>query len=121
MSFTTTDTESHQGNDYLIIQNYEEASSLYSDAVDEQWKRELVVQAAMSKLQQAMLDLQKAQARLTEADYRVGRARFILRKSGFDDVFREQSLSRHSLIYSHHQYRVATIPELALSFAVRLD
>ncbi|KAH9028469.1 hypothetical protein EDB85DRAFT_1892484 [Lactarius pseudohatsudake] len=67
-------TESHQKNDYLIIQNYEEVSSLYSNTVDEQQKHELMVQAVMSKLQQAMLDVQNAQAQLTEADYRVGRA-----------------------------------------------
>jgi hypothetical protein len=86
----------------MIVNSYEEAVTLYSTSTAEWRELERTFQDALVEMHRATRKFRRAQTRLTEAELRVGKARNVIRKSGFEQVLRAPRIvsrvnSRHSM------------------------
>jgi hypothetical protein len=75
----------------MIVNSYQEAETLYSASTAECREHERSFQDAIAEIEQAVWRYQMARTRLTMAEFRVGRARNVIRKSGFEDVLHIRS------------------------------
>lgn len=75
----------------MIVNSYQEAVTLYSASTTECREVERTFQDALAEKQRAVWRFRRARDRLTEAEFRVGKARNIIRKSGFEEVLRVRS------------------------------
>jgi len=71
---------------YQVVKTYNEALDLYQNTLTDQQKQESTLTAAKILLRWANSQLQDAQNKSREADFRVGRARYIIIRSGFGDI-----------------------------------
>jgi predicted AAA+ superfamily ATPase len=83
----------------MIVNSYQEAATLYSATKAEPREYKHTFQDALAEMQQAVWRLQSARTQLTRAEFRVGKARNVIRKSGFGEVLRIRSrvISRNSM------------------------
>lgn len=89
------------------IKCYEDALSLYETVERNRSQLEIMLQTALAHARRAMREVTMAEDQLLEADLRVGRARTIIKESGFADVLHrkncigiritESNCSSHSL------------------------
>lgn len=75
----------------MIVNSYQEAVTLYSASTTECRERERTFQDALAEMHQAVWKFRRARTQLTEAEFRVGKARNVIRKSGFEEVLRIRS------------------------------
>ena len=73
------------------IDNLQDALAVYENAVAYQSELQEALAAAMDRLWDAMEDVHNTQGRLGEADFHLGRTRYILKKSGYGDIFGKKS------------------------------
>jgi hypothetical protein len=59
---------------------------LYDNAIAYQSEIQEALAAATERLQDAMQDVHRIQGRLGKADFRLGRTRYIIRKSGYGEI-----------------------------------
>ena len=69
-----------------MIDNLQDAQSLYDNAVAYQSELQEALAAAMDRLREAMQDVDKIQGCLGKAEFQLGRTRYIIRKSGYDEI-----------------------------------
>jgi DNA repair ATPase RecN len=83
----------------MIVNSYQEAETLYSASRDECREYERRFQDAIAEVEQAVWKYQMARNRLTMAEMRVGKARSVIRKNGFEEVLhiRSRMKSRNSM------------------------
>ena len=64
---------------------------MYSMCETERSEQEIALQVAQAGLQLAKRKFQYAQKRLTNVEFRLGRARYMIKKGGFSDILRQKS------------------------------
>lgn len=81
-----------------MVANYQEAQFLYSMCETERSEQEIALQVAQAglqlakrKFQYAQKKFQYARKRLTNVEFRLGRARYMIKKGGFSDILRQKS------------------------------
>lgn len=67
---------------------------MYDNAVAYRSELQAELAAAMDRLREAMQDVHKTESRLCEADFQLGRTRYILRKSGYDEILSKKRTTR---------------------------
>ena len=82
----------------MAINSYQEAVSLYSICKTNCRQSERALQDALAEMQHAVRKFRRAQSRLTGAELRVGKARYLIRQSGFGEALRIRS--RHECMSS---------------------
>jgi hypothetical protein len=89
-----------------MIDSYQKAQFLYSMCEAERGKRELALQDAQAKLQQAQQQFRCARKKLTKAEFRLGRTRYMVKKSGFSDVLQQKICSARPrpIVKFHRMY-----------------
>lgn len=80
-----------------MVANYQEAQFLYSMCETERSEQEIALQVAQAGLQLAKRKFQYARKRLTNVEFRLGRARYMIKKGGFSDILRQKSYSNMRL------------------------
>ena len=73
------------------IKCYEDALKLYETVENNRSQLETMLQDALAQVQQAMREVQIVEDELLEADLQAGRARTIIRNSGFADVLQQKN------------------------------
>lgn len=86
-----------------MIASNQEAEILYSMCEAERCERELALQDAQAGLRQAEQKFKYARKKLTKAEFRLGRTRYMIKKSGFSDVLQQKicSVRRRPIIKLH--------------------
>ena len=85
-----------------MIASHQEAQFLYSTCEAEQREQAIVLHMAQAVLQQAQKNCQYAWTKLTKAEFRLGRARYMIKKGGFSDVLGQMSRLRHQPVVKVH-------------------
>ena len=75
----------------MTVDSFQEAMTLYSTSKTECRQCERTLQDAVDKMHWAMWRVRIARTRLTDAEFRVGKARYIIRKRGYGQVLRVRS------------------------------
>ena len=75
----------------MEVQDYRQALLIYKAIEVERRECKEALRTAQSIMQQAAIKAQEAQDRLTEADFQYGRVRYLLRRGGFEEVFRQKT------------------------------
>lgn len=86
----STGTHNCQAN-IKLLQCYEDALNLYKTLESNRSQLQTMLQAALAHVRQAMREVQIVEDQLLEADLQTGRARTIIKKSGFADVLRRKN------------------------------
>lgn len=73
-----------------MIASLQEAQFLYSICEAERCERELALQDAQARLRQAQQSFKCARKNLTKAEFRLGKTRYMVKKSGFSDVLQRK-------------------------------
>ena len=73
------------------IKCYEDAWNLYESVESNRSQLEIMLQAALAQAQQALREVRIVEDQLFEADIQAGRARTIIRNSGFADILQRKN------------------------------
>jgi len=73
-----------------MYSSYQEAQLMYSMCEAERCEQEIALHDAQAGLLQAQRKFQYARKRLTKIEFRVGRTRYMVKKSGFSDILQQK-------------------------------
>lgn len=76
-----------------MIRSYEDAQHLHSTTEAERHELENALQVAQNGVKDAIQKLRYARKRLTRAEFRAGRARNMIKKSGFSEILQRRARS----------------------------